>query len=228
MDRPGEHFFNRAQNIMHKRTQHFFAATTLALSLLAAGQDASAAYTPVTLSFDDLSADTGPGLPLGNYGGFTFDAGTFYINVTNPLTLESNSYLITNDALTIRRTDNQAFYFDSVDHAMRGGETREYYFVIHFADGTTFSGEHLNTADAGNFRNDVGITELSGTDQLISSFSVLGKQTEIADYSYLALDNFQFRVDEGAVTSPVPEPETYAMLLAGLGLMGCVVRRRRG
>ena len=26
--------------------------------------------------------------------------------------------------------------------------------------------------------------------------------------------------------SPVPEPETYAMLLAGLGLMGAVVRRR--
>jgi len=28
-------------------------------------------------------------------------------------------------------------------------------------------------------------------------------------------------------TSPVPEPETYAMLLAGLGLMGFVARRRR-
>ncbi len=28
------------------------------------------------------------------------------------------------------------------------------------------------------------------------------------------------------VAAPVPEPETYAMLLAGLGLMGAVVRRR--
>ena len=27
-------------------------------------------------------------------------------------------------------------------------------------------------------------------------------------------------------TSPVPEPETYAMLLAGLGLMGFLMRRR--
>jgi len=26
----------------------------------------------------------------------------------------------------------------------------------------------------------------------------------------------------------VPEPETYAMMLAGLGLMGFVVRRRKG
>jgi len=30
-----------------------------------------------------------------------------------------------------------------------------------------------------------------------------------------------------AVTAPVPEPETYAMLLAGLGLMGAVARRRK-
>jgi len=32
---------------------------------------------------------------------------------------------------------------------------------------------------------------------------------------------------ESFVVTPVPEPETYAMLLAGLGLMGFVVRRRR-
>jgi hypothetical protein len=31
----------------------------------------------------------------------------------------------------------------------------------------------------------------------------------------------------GVNIAPVPEPETYAMLLAGLGLMGFVARRRK-
>jgi hypothetical protein len=29
-----------------------------------------------------------------------------------------------------------------------------------------------------------------------------------------------------SAVSPIPEPESFAMLLAGLGLMGAVVRRR--
>lgn len=38
----------------------------------------------------------------------------------------------------------------------------------------------------------------------------------------------ELRVDNVAVTSaPVPEPETYAMMLAGLGMLGGAVRRRR-
>jgi hypothetical protein len=31
----------------------------------------------------------------------------------------------------------------------------------------------------------------------------------------------------GVSVSPVPEPETYAMLLAGLGLVGAMARRRK-
>ena len=33
-------------------------------------------------------------------------------------------------------------------------------------------------------------------------------------------------VDNLTVAMPVPEPETYAMLLAGLGLIGMAARRR--
>jgi hypothetical protein len=38
---------------------------------------------------------------------------------------------------------------------------------------------------------------------------------------------YNFSVRNGTVIPAVPEPETYAMLLAGLGLMGAVARRRQ-
>ena len=41
---------------------------------------------------------------------------------------------------------------------------------------------------------------------------------------YFLMDNVSL---DSASVSPVPEPETYAMLLAGLGLMGGMARRRK-
>jgi autotransporter family porin len=53
-----------------------------------------------------------------------------------------------------------------------------------------------------------------------SKITVAGYDRSKLDFSHLATD--------GSVNvTAVPEPETYAMLLAGLGLMGFIVRRRR-
>lgn len=57
--------------------------------------------------------------------------------------------------------------------------------------------------------------------QLISSVSFN------ATNDILAFDDLRFGRSEQNPTSPVPEPETYAMLLAGLGLLGTVARRRK-
>ncbi|MEP7100330.1 MAG: PEP-CTERM sorting domain-containing protein [Burkholderiales bacterium] len=39
--------------------------------------------------------------------------------------------------------------------------------------------------------------------------------------------NPEFSIDNVATTAPVPEPETYALMLAGLGALGFVARRRQ-
>lgn len=49
-----------------------------------------------------------------------------------------------------------------------------------------------------------------------------GKGTKLGDW-----DDFVVGVNFTAAVTAVPEPETYAMLLAGLGLMGAVARRRK-
>ena len=46
----------------------------------------------------------------------------------------------------------------------------------------------------------------------------------VAEGTMVAMDNIT--VNE-AITAPVPEPETYALMLAGLGLVGFMARRRK-
>lgn len=78
-----------------------------------------------------------------------------------------------------------------------------------WSNGTTASYELAGSAVNGSFLNGGGNALTSGS----LSSNVLGQ--------------YNFQVRNGAVTPAVPEPETYAMLLAGLGLVGAIVRRRR-
>jgi hypothetical protein len=48
-----------------------------------------------------------------------------------------------------------------------------------------------------------------------------GDSTATVDATY------RFSITTAASVAPIPEPETYAMMLAGLGLLGLVTRRRR-
>lgn len=54
----------------------------------------------------------------------------------------------------------------------------------------------------------------------------LGITRDVADIRSISFKGNGVVVDNLAVAAPVPEPETYAMLLAGLGLIGMAARRR--
>ncbi|MBA2659699.1 MAG: PEP-CTERM sorting domain-containing protein [Nitrosospira sp.] len=75
-----------------------------------------------------------------------------------------------------------------------------------------------------------------GDDSLLASSTAPGGNSLTLDYnqslsgtSYITVTGIT-NGSGGAIyagqIAPIPEPETYAMLLAGLGLMGAVVRRR--
>lgn len=59
-----------------------------------------------------------------------------------------------------------------------------------------------------------------------SGFQVLGLAPDLSFSTSLVNNTYAVIVERG-ITIPVPEPETYAMVLAGLGLLGYATRRRK-
>jgi hypothetical protein len=70
-------------------------------------------------------------------------------------------------------------------------------------------------------------------DHRISFIAPVGMQLDVGDQFFVnvhfdaPLDTSTFSFAGDWIYAPVPEPETYAMLLAGLALMGFVARRRQ-
>jgi hypothetical protein len=85
---------------------------------------------------------------------------------------------------------------------------------------------------AGEYAPGAGALFIIADIDMISTTTVCGLPVCGGSYSPLnangiyALNTFSFLQSNGG-TPPIPEPETYARMLAGLGLMGWMVRRRQ-
>jgi hypothetical protein len=84
------------------------------------------------------------------------------------------------------------------------------------------------TYDAGSWSATAGVTlpgtGWGGADGIVSSASLaISNQLFAGDGSSIYKDFVGITV----VTAPVPEAQTYALMLAGLGLVGFMARRRR-
>ena len=173
--------------------------------------------------FDFTLAGNGSAItPTGSYCGPQCpDNGTNY--VVAPYNMDAAS-------LTMTRAGGGLFALSSFDGAG----------AFNFGDGSTFIPNQIDvtgvlagggtvyqsflidkSTGANGSLNFTSYAFSSGFNNLVSvRFSSSG--SDIPDYNGFSVDN----INATAVTA-VPEAETYAMLLAGLGMMGVVARRRK-
>lgn len=196
----------------------------LALSLGAGAGAVQAELVPSVLSFNSLGASTvGVPVPAG-YGGFDWGSRWFSMSTA---AAPGETFLATSitGSTMITRSDHGDFFFDGADFWSRRGVdgTGDFHFMLYHDGELVYDG--VAEKDKRVFKGTASFMSVAaGTpiDAIVFAF-------DNDDYDHLAMDNFRFRTDAtavGSVTS-VPEPHTTAMLLAGLGVIGVMGRRRR-
>ena len=151
----------------------------------------------------------------GSKQGWTSIA-AFGSNADNGVAI-STSKLGTNLTFTFDKTTGRTGSWTVVNNDLKNNVKLDLVFAMHTGGGSSawlFDNEFLGA----------GATATGSW-----TLNALNPGGKLADYSNLTffardLSKTAFQVP----TTPVPEPETYAMLLAGLGLIGFMSRRRKG
>jgi hypothetical protein len=199
-------------------------------------------HAPARADMVDFNSHPSPVYPVPggviNSGGFTFSAP--WVGVVNgsesgwQFGVGNNSPMLVffgdgTDFLTVSRTNGGLFSLSSVDVGRWLGldqatpETLSPNASLSITGytGSGFTGAHqiLAPFTLPGFTNNFSTLSIP---QQFASLSFQSLTFHLSAYTpggYVAVDNL--------VLTPVPEPETYALLLAGLGLLAVIGRRRK-
>lgn len=200
-------------------------------------------YSAGVVTFDGLGTSQRMSTFAG-YEGFTWGAGLVtWSDVGHP---SIHTTFQAAAGTSISRADGSAFYFDGADFFLRDGAgTNDIYLFLYDPTGAlVYNGfeedlgrNHIVDTQRNRTFGAITAVDSAGVATFYSglvsrvAFGWDGSGTNLAgNANDFGMDNFRYRATALAadpLVSAVPEPESYAMLLAGLGLMASITRRRR-
>ena len=204
------------------------AASTV--SAQAAGTINDRALVPATSQVFDFQAEDG--LIIGLGGSYSFGAGSFAADQQftvgqyiadlgeNGAWGAGNRFLsfdhigaMTLDISFIGATRGFAFDYNAWQEL--GSSTPASISISYFDGGNNLIGSHTEV-----------ISPALGWDSY-DQFRTTGYVADSASIARVSISGDGVVLDNLTYTNPVPEPETYALMLAGLGLLGLAARRRK-